>query len=181
MNEIRKFIEIIKNIGNTNKEMPSSLMESFQMNGFSITKDNDPTAKTVFIGDELNEATIEEFQDNGGIIVFSTEINAVKSSDNIIINFIKNKLESIKNVFNKKINKVISKHENVYGITIGNFVKGRYKAGNEQIYDEKSLSIEIIGIDSETLNNVADDIRKEFNQEAVLVKNYNTNKIYLLK
>jgi hypothetical protein len=54
--------------------------------------------------------------------------------------------------YSKKINTVINKHKDVYGITIGNFVKGRYKADDDSMYDEKSLSIEIIGSDCRPTN-----------------------------
>ena len=83
--------------------------------------------------------------------------------------------------YSKKINTVINKHKDVYGITIGNFVKGRYKADDGSMYDGKSLSIEIIGISTETLNSVAEDLTKEFKQETVLVKSYEINQSYLVK
>jgi hypothetical protein len=66
-------------------------------------------------------------------------------------------------------------------VSIGNFIKGRYKANDGTLYDEKSLSIEIIGVTDGVLNKVAKDLANEFKQESVLVKNYETNKIYLVK
>jgi hypothetical protein len=80
-----------------------------------------------------------------------------------------------------KINKIIYNNPEIQGVTIGNFVKGRYVAKNGSLYDETSLSVEIIGITSDVLNKVAEELAKEFKQETVLVKNYNDNKIYLVK
>ena len=76
---------------------------------------------------------------------------------------------------------MLSRHEEVYGITIGGFVKGRYRADNGLLYDERSLSVEIIGISTDVLNKVAEGMAKEFRQETVLVKNYEEDKIYLVK
>jgi hypothetical protein len=49
------------------------------------------------------------------------------------------------------------------------------------LYDESSLSVEIVGITSDVLNKVAEELAQEFKQETVLVKNYDENKIYLVK
>ncbi len=160
-----------------------SLMEGIKLNGFTINKANDATAITQYIGDDLKEEISYEFDKKGGIIVFSVNVNAIKSSTNKIINYVKNKIETAKNVLfkDKKINSIISDFDDVQGVTIGNFVKGRYKADDGSLYDETSLSIEIIGISTHVLNSIAEQIAKEFTQETVLVKNYEDNKIYLVK
>lgn len=164
-----------------------SLNEGISMNGFSVDKRNDSRGKTPTYfnlnEDDKDPIVIEDFEDKGGIIVFSTVVNAVKISDNELINWLKAKIETIKNKLNlnKKINNILRKHEDVYGVTIGNFVKGRYKSQDSTLYDENSLSIEIIGITTDVLNRIAKDITIEFKQESVLVKNYETNKIYLVK
>ncbi len=160
-----------------------SLMEGIKLNGFTINKANDATAITQYIGDDLKEEISYEFDKKGGIIVFSVNVNAIKSSINKIINYVKNKIETAKNVLfkDKKINSIISDFDDVQGVTIGNFVKGRYKADDGSLYDETSLSIEIIGISTHVLNSIAEQIAKEFTQETVLVKNYEDNKIYLVK
>jgi hypothetical protein len=193
---IRELINQVRGIDHSSKEKKlieskyqvigaNSLMEGIAMNGFSINKANDPSAQTIYseTQNEIEEDISYQFDEKGGIIVFSTDVNAIKSSDNRLVNWLKNKVETYKNRFsyNKKINTVINKHEDVYGITIGNFVKGRYKADDGSMYDEKSMSIEIIGVSTETLNSIAEDLAKEFKQETVLVKNYETNLIYLVK
>jgi hypothetical protein len=164
-----------------------NLMEAIELNGFSIDRNNDASAKTTYIDlgneTELTEEISYEFEDKGGIIVFSVNVNAVQLSSNKLINFIKNSFETAKNkIFkDKKINKVLSNYDEVYGVTIGNYVKGRYKSDSGNLFDESSLSIEIIGIKPDVLNRVAEDLAKEFQQETVLVKDYTSNRIYLVK
>jgi len=166
---------------------PKTFMEAIERNGFSINRTNDASAKTTFIdlaGDnELTEEISYEFADKGGIIVFSVNINAVQLSNNKVVRYIKNSLETLKNKLfkDRKINKVLSNYDEVYGVTIGNFVKGRYKSENGNLFDESSLSIEIIGITQEVLNRVAKELAKMFQQETVLVKDYTSNRIYLVK
>lgn len=186
---IRNFIDKVRNFNEPKYEEvgANSLMEGIRLNGFSISRNNDPESKTVyFSSDNENELTEEidfEFGDKGGVIIFSVNVNAVELSKNKLIRGIKNKIETIKNILFKssKINKVIKQNPEIYGVTIGNFVKGRYKAKDGSLYDESSLSVEIIGITSDVLNKVAEELAKEFKQETVLVKNYETNKIYLVK
>jgi len=166
---------------------PRTFMEALERNGFSIRRNNDVSAKTTYIdlsGDkELTEEISYEFEDKGGIIVFSVNVNAVQLSNNKVVRYIKNSLETLKNKLfkDRKINKVLSNYDEVYGVTIGNFVKGRYKSESGSMFDESSLSIEIIGITTDVLNRVAEDLAKMFQQETVLVKDYSTNRIYLVK
>lgn len=170
--------------------VPRNYFHALQMNSFSVDRNNDEDAETLFIdltdGSELNEINLEYFDYKGGIIVFSTDINAIQVSKNRLVNFIFSKMQSIKNalLINKKIHKVIKQHETQLkgiGLTVGNFVKGRYVADNGVIYDEKSASVEIIGVQTDVLNEIANSLREEFKQESVLVKNYEDEKIYLVK
>ena len=199
MKKSRDLFEMFNIINQTNVQKPvggkvkyktlgaKSLMEGFQLNGFSIDRKNDPSAKTTYLDLDGNGAIQEEisyeFEDKGGIIVFSVNVNAVQLSTNKVVRAIKNTIETLKNRFlkDRRINKVISQHADIYGVTIGSYVKGRYKSDNNSMYDESSLSIEIIGITSEVLNKVAESLAQEFKQETVLVKNYEDNRIYLVK
>ena len=199
MKKSRDLFEMFNIINQTNVQKPvggkvkyktvgaKSLMEGFQLNGFSIDRKNDPTAKTTYIDlgsdTDLTEEISYEFEEKGGIIVFSVNVNAVQLSTNKVVRAIKNTLETLKNrlLKNRKINKVISQHADIFGVSIANYVKGRYKSDNGSMYDESSLSIEIIGITSDVLNKVAEDLAKEFQQETVLVKDYASNRIYLVK
>jgi hypothetical protein len=180
---ILNFKKYIKN-ESVKKLTPKNTIQGIRLNGFSIKKENDIERDTTYIqSDEIiTEGIKDTFKQKGGIIVFSTDVNALELSDNNIVNFIKNKIETIKNkIFkNSKINKIINKFDDIYGITIGNFVKGRYKSDNGKLYNENSTTIEIIGISSNILIEVAEEITKEFKQECVLVKDYQNNEIYLV-
>lgn len=132
----------------------------------------------------LDEGISYEPSDNekGGIIVFSTEVNAKTLSSNAIINWAKQKFETIKNNFykNKKIDEIGKKH-NLVGWTVGKYLSGRYTAENGKSFGEDSLSLEIIGVDFDTLISVAEDLCKEFKQEAVLVKDYSSGRVFFVK
>jgi hypothetical protein len=128
----------------------------------------------------------------GGIIVFSTDVNAVKNSADTKIgklkNFVENKFDTFKNrvLKNKKLTKLIQKHnlaspEDYFigSFSIGKFFNGRYVGIKGEVYNEKSSSIEILGVPSEVLLLLATEIAKDFKQETVLVKDLNKNKFYL--
>ena len=76
----------------------------------------------------------------------------------------------------KKIDKIANRNELV-GWTVGHYLDGRYtdKKGNQ--YGENSLSVEIIGIDTEKLINIATILCRYFKQESVLVKDYSENRV----
>lgn len=132
----------------------------------------------------------------GGIIIFSTEVQFAQFDKNKLLNWFKMKIASFKNKFftNKKLNKVInsfnstenkksgekSVEDYIGAFSIGNFFHGRYIGDNGKVFDEKSLSIEINGISSDGLIYLGEEIAKEFNQETVLVKDLNKNKIFLV-
>lgn len=117
----------------------------------------------------------------GGMIIFSTEVNAENMSSNRLIKFLKQKFASFKNKLYsyKKIDNIANNY-NLVGWTVGKFLSGRYTAKNGKTYSEDSLSVEIIGIDTDELNNIAEDLCIEFLQESVLIKNYNENRIYFI-
>ena len=128
----------------------------------------------------INERIMFEPADNkkGGIIVFSTDVNAISLSKNQIINKIKQTIETLKNRLfaTKKIDKIANRNELV-GWTVGHYLDGRYtdKKGNQ--YGENSLSVEIIGVDTEKLINIATTLCRYFKQESVLVKDYSQNRV----
>jgi len=119
----------------------------------------------------------------GGIIVFSTDVNAEGFSKSKVKNFIIKKWKTLSNrlMKNKKLTKIItSKFEKDIGaFSIGNFFKGRYISGGKT-FDEKSTSIEILGIPSKILIRLATEIAREFNQETVLLKDNETGRNILI-
>lgn len=135
---------------------------------------------------KLSEATIEEFEHKGGQIVFSTDVNATAQGKGILGRlgaFVKRTVETTLNrLFAKKKVKDIMKAKDIYAYSIGNFFRGNYydKAANKQ-WSEKSLAVEIIGVSPDVLQELGQAIMSEFDQQSVLIKEYDTGRIYLLK
>lgn len=94
---------------------------------------------------------------SGGIVVFSTEANVAQ-------------------LFELKFN-----NYDLAGWTIGHYFNGRYTAKDGNIYDENSLSLELIGISTDTLLKIAEEICKDFQLESVLVKDYPSDRIIFVK
>jgi hypothetical protein len=100
--------------------------------------------------------------------------------------FIKNKFSVIINniLKNTMIPKVFTGFKNIEGFSIGNFFEGRYSDrayGREsRIYDDTSLSIEIVGIPFMLLQVLAAEIGREFKQKSVLVKDNASGTILLV-
>lgn len=128
----------------------------------------------------FKEAIDFEFGDNekGGLIVLSTDINAVKMDDNMFINWFKQKLLTIRNRFSysKKIDQIAVKHQ-LAGWTIRKLLSGHYTDKRGNVYGENSVSVEILGVSDDTLIKIAEEVCNVFQQEAVLVRLYNTNRI----
>jgi hypothetical protein len=142
--------------------------------------------KAIFFNENkvlFTEAIEYEFAENkkGGIIIFSTEVNAIKLNNNKLINWVKQKIVTLKQGFtaNKQIDKIAQKH-NLSSWTVGHFFSGRYTDKNGKQYGENSLSLEIIGISFEELIRIAEELCSDFKQETVLVKDYYTNRILLI-
>ena len=133
--------------------------------------------------ESLNEAVDWEVPEEllGGIIVLSTDVNAVELDTNRFINWIKQKYTTIKNrlLFNKKIDKIAQSHDLV-GWTVGRFLNGRYTSKRGAVFSENSLSVEIVGVTVEQLIGVAEELCSNFNQETVLVKSYSNKHIYFV-
>ena len=117
----------------------------------------------------------------GGIITLSTDVNAIPLSENKLVNWEKQKYVSLKNRFTKSgmIDKIAKKHD-LIGWTIGNFLDGHYRTKDGSDFNERSISVEIVGIDFDTLISVAEDLCRDFIQQSVLVKSYDTGHIYFV-
>jgi len=119
----------------------------------------------------------------GGIIVFSTDVNVVDVSKPKIVSWFKKTYATFINKLmkNKKLNKIITSKfsKDIKGFSIGNYFRGRY-VENDKAFDEKSTSIEILGVPSEILIRLATEIARDFNQSTVLLKDNNTNKNILI-
>ena len=129
----------------------------------------------------LNEGVISTFDLKGGMITFSTDVNANDLMKNKILNWIKQKLITAKQ--RKSVYRTIDMLADKYKVqawTIGRFLRGRYKADDGTIFDENSISLEIIGVSINVLFNIATDLCNELHQECVLVKDYDTGDISLV-
>lgn len=130
-----------------------------------------------------NQYGMSEYR--GGIIVFSTDVNAIELDRNKLLNKIKQIIITYKNRLNRGsiIHNIVNKFndkggEYIGAYSVGNFFKGKYVGDNGEMYNEKSLAVEINGLSSDSLLSVAEMIAQEFMQETVLVKDLNKNKIY---
>lgn len=119
--------------------------------------------------------------DKGGIIVFSTDVNANKQSDNKFVDYLKKKAKTIINRLNykRKIDDIADSHKLV-GWTIGRFLNGRYTSNGKR-YSENSLSLEVIGVDTNTLIKIAEELCESFDQESALVKDYSTGNVMFVE
>lgn len=124
----------------------------------------------------------------GGIITFSTDINAVQLSSNKILNKIRQVIETFKQRLHKDrlIHNVIAlfdrdnEEEYIGSYSVGHFFKGRYVGDDGQMFNENSVSVEVNGLSSKSLVNLAERIATTFKQETVLVKDLNCGKIFLV-
>lgn len=126
----------------------------------------------------------------GGIIVFAVNVNAVQLSSNKIMNCIKQFMTTWKNRLRKDkmladiindFNNSEDNTENDYigAYSVGKFFNGKYVGDNGETFNDKSVSIEINGLSSKGLLLLGEYITKKFQQETVLIKDLNYNKIYL--
>ncbi len=123
----------------------------------------------------------------GGIIIFSTDVNAVIDEMFPDASKLKKKVlsiwETLKNrvMVDKKLTKAILPHKEVYGFSIGNFFKGRYRSDEGGTFDEKSKSIEIVGVPFELICAIGAKVAVEFKQQSVLVKDNSSHVIRFIR
>lgn len=77
-------------------------------------------------------------------------------------------------------NQFKEKSESIGVYSVGNFFKGNFVGESGEMYDETSLSIDVNGLSSESLIQLAENIAEKFHQENVLVKDLNNGKIFLV-
>ena len=119
----------------------------------------------------------------GGIIVLSTDINAIKLDTNKLKNWIKQKWETARNrvSYTKEIDKFSKDYSDIFAWTIGKYLHGRYKSKSGAIFDENSISIELLNVPTDTIISFAEDLCYEFAQETVLVKLYGEDRILFVE
>lgn len=128
------------------------------------------------------------FDNPGGIIIFSTDLNATlgkaETFKDKVKYFFTSKWKTFLNRLkaNKRLNDLLLNKFELGGFTVGNSFKGSYKAKNGLQFNENSYTVEIAGVDSETLKLIASELCREFKQETVLVRDFNETpmKVYLV-
>lgn len=75
----------------------------------------------------------------------------------------------------------IPKCNDIFAWTIGKYLHGRYKTKDGTIFDENSISVELLNVSIDTIISFAEELCKEFSQETVLVKLYGEDRILFVK
>lgn len=164
-----------------------SLMEGLELNSFSISRKNDPDAEIIYFGsgnyDENNRVLDNEIDDKGVIIVFPEDFHGLEITKLELIDLFKEKINTIRNIVSnpKTTNKVIEQNSTVYGLSIGSFVKGRYKSKGGQLFSVSSICLEISGLIPDVSNRCVEEISTELKQETVLIKKNREPRIYVLR
>ena len=108
------------------------------------------------------------------------ENKVICSSDNLLAEIdSRNKLGGII-VLPANINDV-PKCNDIFAWTVGKYLHGRYKAKDGTIFDENSISVELLNVSIDTIISFAEELCKEFSQEIVLVKLYGEDRILFVK
>lgn len=117
----------------------------------------------------------------GGMIVFASTVNAVDGIDDEMKALLSEYQESFGDSYFRETIDSYRQEKNLDGIgyTLGKNFAGRYVTGDDQ-FDDNSFTVDIAGVDSETLQGIAEDLCHNFSQESVLVRDYNENKTYLV-
>ena len=117
----------------------------------------------------------------GGAIVFSTDVNSVELSKWGFKNWLIQKWKTFTNRF-KSMNILdkLRRKSDIYAWTVGKGFHGVYTGKNGKTFDENSLVLDIIGQKFTKVVKVAKEICEEFDQECVMVKDYETNQIYFI-
>lgn len=115
--------------------------------------------------------------DAGGAIVFSHKLSQ-KGEETTLFSRIKGSVERwigsalAKLQFNQKVQNALRSSEGVVGYSIGKVAGGWLNPSTGQFEQEPSYVIEILNVPIDILVNVAENIRDEFGQMEVLVKDY---------
>lgn len=179
-----KHFKEVKYFSRNGKSMPNGI--GYQRGNFLLECKKNKSAFT--LSEEVHPQQYNLPNYRGGIIVFSTDVNAISLDKNKL----KNRIKQIVATFNQRINtggilhKVVNKfnkynstNDEIGAYSVGNAFMGKYVGDNGEEYSERSTTIEVNGLSSEGLLRLAEMIARIFHQETVLVKDLNQNKIYL--
>lgn len=156
----------VKHFHPEGKSMPNG--SHYQRGGFLYECRQNKSSFVLDKGVHMNQYGMVDCK--GGIIVFSNDANLAELDREKLLNRIGQVLATFKNGSN---------NECAGAYSVGHFFKGKYVGNNGATYDAKSLAVEIEGLSSESLLNVAEMLAREFMQESILANDLCKNKIYL--
>lgn len=148
------------------------------ISGVSTIKLNQVTP-TFLYDRSMNEAVDFELPHPGGVIVFSADLNATLGSAKTLGEKVKffftSKWKTFLNRLNtsKRLRSILVDDFELPGYSVGKSFSGVYPAKNGMIFDEKSYTIDIAGVDSNELILISTEICRELKQETVMVRDFN--------
>jgi hypothetical protein len=196
--EIRKLIDKVKNWKQVLKKNDSTTREINHIlseNGFVIQDIYDvENIKGLISSLKLNEvmpiywykAVDFELGNSVGVIIFSTDLDATivkaETFSDMVKFFFDSKWKSFLNRLNvsDKLRNILLDKYTQPEYTLGRNFTGSYKNKNGITINKNSLTIGIVGVDSDVLILIASEICKEFKQETVMVRDFNKSKVYFV-
>lgn len=136
----------------------------------------------------INKHNIETYSIRGAYNGFGYLSHSIRYDENRVIcssnnllaeNANRNRLSGII-VLSANIND-IPKCNDIFAWTVGKYLHGRYKAKNGTIFDENSISVELLNVSIDTIISFAEELCREFSQKTVLVKLYGEDRILFVK
>lgn len=136
----------------------------------------------------INKHNIETYSIRGAYNGFGYLAHSIRydenkvicSSDNLLAEDVsRNRLGGII-VLSANIND-IPKCNDIFAWTVGKYLHGRYKAKDGTVFDENSISVELLNVSVDTIISFAEELCREFSQETVLVKLYGKDRILFVK
>ena len=150
---------------------------------FQIGPDVQEDTEDDSLRDSLSNNRLKSEEDGyGGAIVFSTDVNSVELSKWGFKNWLVKKYKTLTNRFKsgKTLDTIRRKH-GIYAWTVGKGFHGVYTGNNGKTFDENSIVIDILGQKFKKVVEVAKEICREFDQECVMVKDYEKNQVYFIE
>lgn len=137
----------------------------------------------------LYEGIDFEIDEPGGVIIFSADLNSTLADAQTFKDKVKFFFDSKWKTFLNRLNvddrvrKILLDKYKLPGYTFGKGFSGNYTGKNGITFNEKSFTIYIAGVDSNILVLIATEICREFKQETVLVRDFNSDgrpRVYLV-
>lgn len=131
-------------------------------------------------------AVSQPLEFEGGMIVMSTDVNATQAKG--MLNKAKGFLKTWRNRLtrNRRVDEAVKEQIEEHGMdtgwSVGNLFRGHYyspKSG--ATFDERSFAVDIRGAPFDFVTDVAEVLRKRFDQESVMVINHKNNKVYFVE